>query len=223
MGKAGDACQPWMRRASPSHLLGHPADRRRLGGPAFARIDHLPRHLLPSGCRLVLQTNLKAVSGAELDDLRALRPGGVAVRHVAADEEAVACHQRLIAQLDAAGDDVVEAIAVVAVERQREPALEPQPRQAHARAAIGHVDLLAAALQHLRELRQGREHVRRIAHGRHALALGQRGRCAAAEDLEAGALIWVVGHGRDLLYKAGMVPPPWHAAKPRFARAPTLL
>ena len=89
-----------------------------LGLPALALAANGLQGLVPERRVAGQELDVEVLGVAELEHLDAVRTGRIGVGSVAGDEETVAC-----AQGEAAGDDVVEAIGVVAVTGQRKALL----------------------------------------------------------------------------------------------------
>ena len=94
-----------------------------LGLPALALAANGLQGLVPERRVAGQELDVEVLGVAELEHLDAVRTGRIGVGSVAGDEETVACAQGLGAQGEAAGDDVVEAIGVVAVTGQRKALL----------------------------------------------------------------------------------------------------
>ena len=154
--------------------------------PAISRAPHGPLVAVLVGDRARLAEPLDLTAGdlhpergatAELEHLDAVGAGLVRVRRVGRHEEPVARVQHLRPHLQRAGDDVVEAVAVVGVARQHVVRTEPGAHEAEA--------VVAFAAVHDRVVRAGDEVRRaRTVGGERGAIVGVELGCAHGPRLE---------------------------------------
>ena len=120
----------------------------------------------------------------EFEDFNALRPRFVGIGHVGGNEEAVAWAQFLGAEADGSGHDVIEAIGIVAVQRQGITRLEPDMREAEAWNVDKNADFVAFQEAGFAQLVHAFALDRRERFDRHAARFHQRRGFAGAKNPE---------------------------------------
>ncbi|ABI76871.1 hypothetical protein HNE_0926 [Hyphomonas neptunium ATCC 15444] len=160
---------------------------RGFGGPGRAAfLDHIG-DLGPGGQGFCHEFDVEGFLAAELQHLDALGAGRVAIGLACADEETIACPECFGAKLERAGDDVVKAVRIVRMQRERKATLEPGMGEAETGAGEERLDGIAFGKASLQRAADAGLHILVEISDFHMPGLVERRRRGKTEDFHAGA------------------------------------